>query len=433
MISGPQISLFELVTCLSEATDLVSPALTDHHKKVAYISLCLGRELGLSLGSINQLVIAGAFHDIGALSLKERLDALHFEIENPYQHAETGYHLLKIFSPLSQIADFIRFHHVYWNSGEGKRFRGQPVPVESHILHLADRISVLVDNEQEVLSQVGNICRQIESQSDKMFNPVLVEAFKGLANKEYFWLDLVSKSIGSILANQISTQVVKLDLESILDLVGIFSHIIDFRCEFTANHSSGVAACSEKLAELAGFSYLDCKMMKVAGYLHDLGKLAIPVEILNKPSTLTDDEFNVVKSHSYYTHRILESITGFEKINSWASFHHECLDGSGYPFGLDEASLSMGSRIIAVADVFTALTENRPYRAGMDKDNSLRILTQMVHNGKLDKDIVSILKLNFEELNLYRVLAQEATDMEYRLILKQIGQLNTKLGTGIPN
>lgn len=429
MINEPQISLFELVTCLSEATDLVSPALTDHHKQVAYISLCLGKELGLSPENISQLVIAGAFHDIGALSLKERLDALQFELEDPYQHthAETGYYLLKLFSPLSQIAEVIRFHHVYWNWGKGKQFRGQKVPIESHILHLADRVSVLIDKQREVLSQVSNISEQIENQSGKMFNPGLVEAFTSLANKEFFWLDLVSKSIGSILSNQLSLKTVRLDLDSILDLVNIFSHIIDFRCEFTANHSSGVAACSEKLAALAGLSTLDCRMMKVAGYLHDLGKLAIPVDILNKPSTLTREEFNVVKSHSYYTYRTLESINGFEKINSWASFHHECLDGSGYPFGLGESSLSTGSRIIAVADVFTALMENRPYRAGMDKENALRILQQMVNKGKLDKAIVSMLKLNFEELNLCRLSAQEVIDKEYRRIWKQTEHLHTKL------
>ncbi len=418
MKKEPSVSLFELVTALSEAADLVSPVLVNHHKMVAYFSLRLGTEMGLSIENIRQTVLAGALHDIGALSIRERLEALHFEVENPYQHAETGYHLMKAFPHFSKIAEFIRFHHVWWNYGEGKEFRGHEVPIESHILHLADRISVLIHKDHQVLSQVGNIREQIVNQSEIMFHPDAIEAFKSLADKEYFWLDSVSNSIHTILKNRLEFQTVLLDLDAIIDLANIFSQIIDFRCKFTANHSSGVAASAEKLAQLAAFSERDRKMMKVAGYLHDLGKLAVPVDIINKPSGLSDEEFQIIKSHTYYTYRILEQINGFEKINSWASFHHECLDGGGYPFHLGESELCMGSRIVAVADVFTAVTEDRPYRAGMDKKSALQVLRKMADKHKLDPDVVMLLKENFEEVNVCRLLAQEVTGNEYHRILE---------------
>jgi len=415
----PATSLFELVTGLSDAVDLVSPALVNHHKMVAYFSLCLGTELGLTIENISQTVLAGALHDIGGLSITERLEALDFEVEHAHQHAETAYQLLKGFPPFSKIAEFVRFHHVWWNWGEGRQFRGQAVPIESHILHLADRISVLIDKERQVLSQVNDIRKQIEDQSQRMFNPEIIEAFKSLAGKEFFWLDSVSGSISSILSNRIQITTVKLDLDAIIDLANIFSQIIDFRCKFTANHSSGVAACAERLAELAAFSEHDCKKMKVAGYLHDLGKLAVPVDILNKPSGLSAEEFQIIKSHTYYTYRILETICGFEKINSWASFHHECLDGGGYPFHLSEPDISTGSRIMAVADVFTALMEDRPYRAGMEKESAMDILQKMADNHKLDAGVVSLLKCNVEVVNKCRLSAQEVTGNKYHLILEQ--------------
>jgi HD-GYP domain-containing protein (c-di-GMP phosphodiesterase class II) len=171
---------------------------------------------------------------------------------------------------------------------------------------------------------------------------------------------------------------------------------------------------------LAAFSEHDAKMMKIAGYLHDLGKLAVPVEILNKPSKLTKEEFQIIKSHSYYTYRILEPITGFKIINSWASFHHECLNGSGYPFHHGANDLSLGSRITAVADIFTALTEDRPYRSGMDKENVLGIIRKLVNENAIDANIVSLLELNYENVNQCRLAAQDISREEYDLLKQPV-------------
>lgn len=416
MITEPHVSLLELATSLSNAADLVSPAVVNHHKRVAYISLRLGIELGLSTENINDLAIAGALHDIGALSLKERLDALHFEVEDPYSHAEKGFYLLNLFKPFSKIAEYVRFHHIAWSQGEGAWFQEHKVPLESHILHLADRVAVLINPRKEILSQVTDICSLIEKQAGKMFNPEVVDALKSLSDKECFWLDCISDSISTISSNLLKFKSVELNLDGILDLANLFSVIVDFRCRFTANHSSGVAACAERLASLAGFSESDCKMMRVAGYLHDLGKLAVPVEILNKPSKLTKEEFQIIKSHTYYTYRILEPIKGFEVINSWASFHHECLDGSGYPFHLSDSDLDSGSRIMAVADVFTALTEDRPYRSGMNKADVLKIFRQMIDKKAVDSRVVSLLELNYEDVNFCRLAAQEVLREEYKLL-----------------
>ena len=97
MIKEPQIPLFDLIMCLSDAVDLVSPAVADHHKQVAYIAYSIGAELDLPMKERNELVLAGSLHDIGALSLKERIDLLQFEFENPHLHAGVGYFLLNLF------------------------------------------------------------------------------------------------------------------------------------------------------------------------------------------------------------------------------------------------------------------------------------------------------------------------------------------------
>ncbi len=422
MIIEPQVRLFDIIKCLSMAMDLISPEVVNHHERVAYIAFSIGSELGLSVDEQNDLILAGALHDSGALSLEERLDFLEFETANPHRHAELGYLLLKGFDPLATAARLVRYHHVPWNNGRGAEFRGDEVSMGSHILHLADRVAVLINNQQEILGQGTLISRRINEQSGRMFMPRLVEVFNGLAAREFFWLDVASNSISSVLQGMARLKTVKLDMQGLLCLSDLFRQIIDFRSRFTATHSAGVAVCAVALAGLAGFSERECRLMRIAGHLHDLGKLAVPVEILEKQTRLTVEEIKVIKSHTFYTFRILEHIKALDTINAWGSFHHERIDGNGYPFHHKGVDLSLGSRIMAVADVFTAITEDRPYRKGMSRDKTIAVLRHMAEDRALDADIVSLLCRHFDEVNALRKSAQEASVEEYRRFVKQADQ-----------
>jgi len=282
-------------------------------------------------------------------------------------------------------------------------------------------VAVLINKQEEILGQTKGICERIQENSGKMFMPELVDVFGSLPVKEYFWLDAASPSIGSILSRRVRLETIELDIEGLLSLAKLFSHIIDFRSRFTATHSSGVAASSEALSRLVGFSERECRIMRIAGYLHDLGKLAVPAEILEKPAKLTEDEFNVIRSHTFYTYRILETIGDLDLINTWASFHHERLDGSGYPFHHKGQDLSLGSRIMAVADVFTAITEDRPYRKEMPSERALQVLQQMADNSILDSNIVSLLRLHFDEINSIRIAAQAEASEAYQEFRQQAG------------
>ncbi|MCL4514351.1 MAG: HD domain-containing protein [Firmicutes bacterium] len=415
MIKETSIPLFDMLMCLSNAMDLVSPVLVDHHKRVAYISASIAAEFGLSKEEQNNLLLAGMLHDSGALSLKERLEVLRFDLEGSYRHMELGYRLLKNFEPFSKVATLVRFHHVPWDKGRGSMFMGEQVPLGSHILHLADRASVLIETEKPVLTQVAGIYERIQEKSGSAFVPEFVEAFQSLATKEYFWLDAVSPSINSVLARRARLMAMDLDLDGLLSLAKLFGQIIDFRSPFTATHSNGVAATAEVLAKFMGLSERECRMMKIAGDLHDLGKLAVPVEFLEKMEKLTEDEFAVVKSHAFYTYRILETISDLDIINVWCSFHHERLDGKGYPFHYKGQDLSLGSRIIAVADVFTAITEDRPYRKGMSNDQAVQVLQQMVKDLALDANVVSALMAHYDEVNAVREVAQSAVAKEFQI------------------
>lgn len=403
------VSTYELILSLSKAVDLVSPQLADHHIKVALITLNICNKMKLPKDELHTIVLSAALHDIGAFSLKERITLLSFEADNPHDHAYAGYKLLKSYKPFSEAADIVRFHHVPWANGNGAWFKEQKVPLGSHIVHLADRVAVLLGNEREVLLESPTITKTITDRRGKFFEPNVVEAFKELANKESFWLEASSPPGVSYSA----FPAVESGHTELLDLTKLFSRIIDFRSRFTVNHSSGVAASARKIAELIGFSKKECHLMEVAGYLHDLGKLVIPIEILEKPSHLTREEFKLIRGHTYYTYRTLAPLKELNTINTWASFHHERLDGNGYPFRLKAHELFLGSRILAVADVFTAIMEDRPYRTGMPEDKALKLLRNMADQQALDPNIVALSAQHFNDLNNARIYAQKEPSEEY--------------------
>lgn len=399
-----RLPLFEISMSISYAMDLVSPLVVDHHKRVAYIASSIAAEMRLSEEEQADLVMAGVLHDIGAVSLRERLVALNFETERSNSHAETGYRLLKSCHVFSRIAPIVRFHHLPWNNGKGHLMKR--APLASHILHLADRITALINLQSEILGQVRFIREVITEGVGMTFMPELVDLFKSLSRRESFWFDVVSPSIGKILLGRIRLAAADLDLDGLLSLAKLFSKIIDFRSRFTSTHSSGVAASAGSLADIVGLSRQDCKMIRIAGYFHDLGKLAVPERILEKRGRLTKEENNLIRSHPYYTYRIIGTVKNLDKMNLWASLHHEHLNGDGYPFHCKGDEIPLGSRIMAVADVFTALTEDRPYRPGMTKKAVLQTLQQKARMSELDPDLVGVLSLNYEKINATRLASQ---------------------------
>ena len=408
------IPVFDLVLCLAQAVDLVSPELADHHKRTAQIAYGLGRQIKLPLNDLMDLVIAAALHDVGGLTRQERLAALEFEYQNPYGHAVTGYLLLKTFPPFRNAADIVRFHHVAWHNGAGAVFDGEPVDHRAQLLQLADRVAILIDPKTDILEQVDGILAKIRADSGVRFEPQMVQALEALAGKEAFWLDSVYMVDLNYLSRRLKWPEVDLNENEFLGLTNLFRRIIDFRSQFTSTHSAGVAAVAESLARLCGFGEGDCWMIHLAGLLHDLGKLSVPAEILEKPARLTRDEFDIVRRHTYYTYHILEPLKVMDVVRVWGALHHERMDGHGYPFHLEENELPLGSRIVAVADIFTALMEDRPYRKGLSAPEALKILADGSAHHRVDSQVVVLLAGNIAQIDAERTSAQLSAGQEYQ-------------------
>ncbi len=147
--------------------------------------------------------------------------------------------------------------------------------------------------------------------------------------------------------------------------------------------------------------------------MHDLGKLAVPKELLDEPRDLTTEERNIINRHPFYSYRLIERVGSLETVAEWASFHHETLDGEGYPFHLRGRDIPLGSRVVSVADIFTALTEDRPYRKGLAPSGALDVLEDLAQKGKIDRMVVARLRENFQEIDNLRREEQTLAQEEY--------------------
>jgi HD-GYP domain-containing protein (c-di-GMP phosphodiesterase class II) len=279
-------------------------------------------------------------------------------------------------------------------------------------LHLADRVSVLAVDRPGAAGLYSAISRMIESRSGSRFKPEFVEALEAVARRPGFWGEVTAAGDDDLRNDPAFGEVV-LSEADFRGFVRVFRQLVDFRSRFTATHTSGVTAVAGFLAPLAGVTGAAGRMVAVSASLHDLGKLGVPSETLEKEAVLTKGEVAALRGHPLYGWRILEKIAGLEEVNKWANYHHERLDGRGYPFRLSAAQLPLESRIVAVADVFTALTEERPYRRGMSGREAVRILGDMADDGGLDHDIVALMTHNRGEAAEIRRLAQEDASGRY--------------------
>ncbi len=405
------INLLNLLLSLSEAMDLAGPELVQHQQRTAFVAWEMGRAAKLAEPQLEQLFFAALLHDIGALSVEEKYALLRDEEGETEDHAIRGGVLLSKLSFLSNAPDIVRNHHHAWKDvHEGI---ADNLNLERQILMLADTIERATDRGTYILYQQKNITDRIRKQAGTTFHPDVVDLFVSVSSREEFWLDLTSRRLYALLLHNGPSRRIEVSLDGLFQIAGIFANLIDFRSRFTSTHSSGVAASALMLAKLFGLTEAETAYMEVAGYLHDLGKLVVPNSILEKPGKLTVDEFSVIRSHTYYTYSVLNTIGGLQQIAEWGAYHHERLDGSGYPFHCKATELSIGARIMMVADIFTATAEDRPYRKGMSREEVTRIFEDYLERKLLEKRIVDLLVDNYQEVYSFMRTRQEAARTFY--------------------
>jgi putative nucleotidyltransferase with HDIG domain len=298
---------------------------------------------------------------------------------------DRGASIVKKIGLSDATAGAVRSLDEHWNgSGYPQRLRGAEIPVLARICAIAQHLDVFAS---ETTPQ--NAITVLEERSGKWFDPELVRIACSLHARQSLWVDaLASTPEGTtrklVLVMEPGNSLY-LGPNQIDEICEAFSDVVDAKSPFTYRHSMGVAAATIHIANTMGLSEERTKVVRRAALLHDIGKLRVPNSILDKPGKLTNEEFAVVKEHPALTQQILNRVPAFREMALIAGAHHEKLDGTGYPYHLDGTDLSMEARIIAVADVYAALSEERPYRESLDFAQISSIMMKDIP-GKLDQE-----------------------------------------------
>lgn len=403
------VNLGDLLFSLSNLIDLASPEISKHQINTSYISLEICKILRIPKDLTKNIFIASLFHDIGAITVEEKILLQRFEEKNVQVHALKGELLLKRFSIFKDVAKIVKYHHRRWIDWDEPV--ETPYVLGSQIILLSDFIERKINRKDylNILGQTERIRKSLKTLSGKELNKSIIDSFLELSEKEAFWLNIRNPGLNIILYNESPIKKEEIDYDKFEEISKLFRDVIDFKSRFTATHSAGVSKAVEIISQLFGFSTRETQEIRIAANMHDLGKLVIPNYILEKNDILTKSERDIIRSHTYYTYHTVNAIKGQNQIAKWASFHHEKLDGTGYPFHYNADDISLGSRIMAVADIFTALAEDRPYRKGMDEKSIKNILLEYSNNGTLDKRVVKTAIENYGDI--YGEMSKKQADV----------------------
>jgi HD-GYP domain-containing protein (c-di-GMP phosphodiesterase class II) len=329
-------------------------------------------------------------------SLRARLDRLlaikaEGELTRALMHArcDRGAAIALMLGLEAPTAQAIRALDEHWDGGGQPRgLRGEEIPLLGRILCLAQTLEIFhADGGPRAAWAVARKRR------GRWFDPALVDALGTFVGDAPFWASLRD---GDVAEWEPEDRLLEAGDEELDRIADAFAGVVDAKSPWTYRHSDRACVIAMSLANVLGADPLGLRDLRRAALLHDVGKLAVSNRILDKPARLTKAEFARVREHPVVTERILARVPGCEHLARLAGAHHERLDGGGYPRGLTGAQLTRPMRLLAVADVYEALTSDRPYRPARSSDEALAIVRAEVPE-RLDREAFSALERLLEE------------------------------------
>ena len=411
MIMALHKKYYQLISTLGVILDRDDKEKLNHGLRTAIIAANLAQKLIPEKQTL--LFYIGLLHDVGGVGLPHHI--VHYALQREetiprvYQHPDKGAEVISHLPGLKEGTEYVRDHHERWDgSGYPGRKNKADLSTGSQVLLLADQLDLKIRALHDNRTEIYNYFRR---QKGKMFNPELWPALLDIigTSGDAIFDRIVKDRNLSILAKELRAKLPPLQFESteedhILQAVRVFGQVIDAKHPYTKGHSRRVALYGHQIGTHLGLNQDMLRDIKIAGYLHDLGKVAIPLDILEKTTDLTNDEYKKVKSHVMMTMELLDYIPFLRHLSPIAGGHHERWDGNGYPDGLKAEEIPLGGRILALADVLDALTSDRSYR---EADSIDQVAAKLIpEKGQhFDPEIVSLLEDEQvrEELNAIRI------------------------------
>ena len=389
---GMTIRMDTLIQAIATALDIVENELlgasTNHGKRIAVLCAKMGKLLGKSAEEITALTTCALLHD-NALTehiLAEQLGQRHDPAMK--KHCEYGQRNVDDLHLKTSVKDFIRCHHERPDGKGPFGMREGEMPLESELIAIADSIDVSYHLQWLSPEELPSVRRVIADGIGRRYGATAAELMLEVLDQATLF-SLRDEALQETIAMAFTPWVVEIEAETIFGLANFVSKIIDCKSVFTREHSSQIANKAWFMSGYYNYAPAERAKLYLAAALHDIGKLTTPTEILEKPGKLTDEEFAIMKDHVRMTWMLLKDIEGFHDIGTWASSHHEKLDGTGYPHGKKAHEQDFNSRLLACIDIYQAVSEERPYHPRRSHDDTMRFLRKMEAGGKVDGGIVN--------------------------------------------
>ena len=456
-IPTSSIKLSELIAALSQALDITEGQPEGHCIRCCWIGMHVGRAIGMNEDDLWDLYYTLLLKDLGCSSNAARIcelyltddlafkqdykavgDSLPQVLKFVLKHTGLKVGLAERFRAVmtilrdgpqiardlvatrcqrgADIARLLRFPESvaagiysldehYNGQGKPDRVAGAAIPMFSRIALMAQVIDVFhtADGSRAARAEVRH-------RSGSWFDPQLVAAFEQVAESSDFWSMLRSGNIGAaVSALEPAARIVPVDEDYLDDIAVAFGQVVDSKSPYTRGHSERVALYTDMIAEAMGMTPERRRWLKRGALLHDVGKLGVSNSVLDKAGKLDTDEWLAVQMHAGFTEKILSRIDAFAELAVVAAAHHERLDGKGYPRGLADADISLETRIITTADIFDAITADRPYRGPIPIPKALDIMAETVGTA-IDAQCFEALKAALERMpELSATVATAAT------------------------
>jgi HD-GYP domain-containing protein (c-di-GMP phosphodiesterase class II) len=297
---------------------------------------------------------------------------------------DRGAEIARMIGLTEATAEAVRTLDEHWDGhGQPRWLLGEQIPLLGRILCLAQTVEIF-----HAAGGADDAYAVAVRRSGTWFDPELVKALGAFRRDADFWASLAEPDLTRW---EPEDQVVTVDADRLLQIATAFAAIVDAKSPWTYFHSDRTSLIATNMGAALGLGTDELGDLRRAALLHDIGKLAVSNRILDKPGRLTDAEYERVKEHPLFTRWVLERVSCFEDLAPVGAAHHERLDGSGYPRGLGAVDLTMPMRVLAVADVYEALTAERPYRHALAEEQALELIRRDVP-GRLDRDAYDALE-----------------------------------------
>ncbi len=434
-VSGA-ILLSEVIGALSYALDLTEGEPPGHAQRSCLIGMRLAHELGLDSETRSDLFYALLLKDAGCTANASRMSALfgaddhelkrtgkrtdwsrklpafvwsvravapketprvklerllaikdEGEVTRSLMQArcDRGAEIARMIGLTDGTAEAIRTLDEHWDGhGQPRWLLGEQIPLLGRILCLAQTVEIF-----HAAGGVEDAFAVAQRRAGTWFDPDLVKALGAVRRDNAFWASLVEPDLTRW---EPEDQLIAVDEERLLQISTAFAAIVDAKSPWTYFHSDRTSLIATNMGAALGLGTAELGDLRRMALLHDIGKLAVSNRILDKPSALTASEYVRIKEHPLFTRWVLERVSCFEALAAPASGHHERLDGSGYPSGLGAGDLTLPMRVLAVADVYEALTATRPYRPALTEDEALETIRRDVPR-RLDADAYEALEM----------------------------------------